>query len=65
MNQSSQNKVMSAGFKIIRADDYPSPRIKIKKAGQMEWSTLEKFETKAARNRKMQELLKSDYIIED
>lgn len=32
MNQSSQNKVMSAGFKIIRADDYPSPRIKIKKS---------------------------------
>lgn len=28
MDRQSQNKVIDAGFTIIRKDDYPSPRIK-------------------------------------
>ena len=28
MNLDSQNKVLKAGFMIIRKDDYPQPKIK-------------------------------------
>lgn len=48
MNLDSQNKVLKAGFMIIRKDDYPQPKIKYKQFGFPEWRTLEKFPTKAA-----------------
>lgn len=56
MDQKSQCKVMAAGFRIIRADDYPQPRIKFKDAKTENWKTLAKFETKAARDRSMEQL---------
>jgi hypothetical protein len=65
MTMSDQLKVIKAGFVLIRADEYPTIRIKIKDGKSMEWRTLEKFETKAARDRKMRDLLKSDMIITD
>jgi hypothetical protein len=66
MNATSQQKVIAAGFTIIRADDYPNIRIKHKKQGShQDWVTLEKFETKAARDRRMAELLQSPMVIED
>ena len=66
MNATSQQKVIAAGFTIIRQDDYPNVRIKHKKQGShQDWVTLEKFETKAARDRRMAELLLSPMIIED
>lgn len=65
MDTSSQMKVMAAGFRIIRTDDQPSPRIKVKENGNYEWRTLEKFETKAARDRWFKELLKDEKTIND
>jgi len=65
MDQSSQLKVIAAGFQIIRADDQPSPRIKYKDKDHNEWTTLQKFETKAARDRQFKELLKVSIIIND
>jgi len=65
MDTNSQMKVMAAGFRIIRTDDQPSPRIKVKENGNYEWRTLEKFETKAARDRRFIELLKDGKIIQD
>lgn len=63
MDSKSQQKVIAAGFTILRCDDHPSPRIKYKGKGQQEWLTLEKFETKAARDRAFNERLeKSNYI---
>lgn len=57
---------MAAGFKIIRKDDYPQPRIKIKTNEQgSDWRTLEKFETKAARDRAFEERLKDLMTISD
>ena len=56
---------MTAGFKIIRQDDSPSPRIKIKENGAYEWKTLEKFESKAARDRAFDKLLEDKKIIAD
>ncbi len=64
MNINSQDKVMAAGFKIIRTDDQPNIRIKYR-VGNGAWSTLEKFDTKAARDRRLKELLKDNLIVED
>lgn len=55
---------MAAGFKIIRTDDQPNIRIKYR-ISNGSWSTLEKFETKSARDRRFKELLKDNSIIED
>lgn len=47
MNLDSQNRVLKAGFMIVRKDEYPQPKIKYKQFGFPEWRTLEKFDTKA------------------
>jgi hypothetical protein len=66
MDQKSQLKVIKAGFRIIRTDDQPSPRIKVKDKTSNEWHTLEKdFASKAARDRRFNELLVSNIIIQD
>jgi hypothetical protein len=66
MNGNDQKKVIAAGFVIIRRDDTPAPRIKYKDKETHEWRTLHKdFASKAARDRKMDELLKIQTIIED
>lgn len=65
MDAKSQQKVIAKGFKIIRCDDYPSPRIKVKDKQHPEWSTLMTFVTKAARDREFKELLRLSIIITD
>jgi len=65
MNKRSQLKVIAYGFTIIRSDDQPSPRIKFIDKGHHDWKTLEAFETKAARDRRMALLLENAQIIED
>ena len=63
MRQSDNfEKIQKAGFKIIRADDAPSPRIKEWKSDSA-WVTMEKFDTKAARDRRMQQLLQEPDIV--
>ena len=64
MDQQSHIKVIKAGFGIIRKDDHPVPRIKIKDESS-EWRTLEDFKTKAARNRRFNELMQLQTIIND
>ena len=63
MESTSMYKLMAAGYMFIRPDDYPNARIKFRKQGSGEWKTLEKFETKAARDRRVKDLLQDDYII--
>lgn len=66
MDKLSHQKVVKAGFIIIRTDDSPSPRIKVKDKKSSEWRTLEKFETKTARDKRFKEYLESsDFIIQD
>jgi hypothetical protein len=65
MDATSQQKVIAAGFTIIRADDQPNIRVKVKDCRHKEWATLDKFDTKAARDRYMNELLKLPKIITD
>lgn len=65
MDAKSQSKVIAAGFKIIRADDQPNIRIKCKDSTSSDWHTLKKFETKAARDRKMAQLLNLQMVITD
>lgn len=65
MDTQSQQKVIRAGFMIIRPDDTPNIRIKYKGATLQSWTTLEKFETKSARDKRFQELLKDQNVIAD
>lgn len=65
MDLNSQNKVLKAGFTLIRKDDQPQPRIKYKQFGFSEWRTFEKFDTKAARDHRFKDLLHNSTIIED
>ena len=63
MTQDGQDKVLKAGFTVIRTDDQPNIRIKkLSRAGV--WQTLEVFHTKAARDRKFKEMLKDDFTIQ-
>lgn len=64
MDQNSREKIRRAGFRIIRADDYPCPRIKELK-GSSSWITLANYPTKAARDRSYKELLQQENVIED
>jgi hypothetical protein len=63
MESTSMNKLMVAGYMFIRPDDHPNIRIKFRKQDSGDWKTLEKFETKAARDRRIKELLEDDKII--
>ena len=65
MEQASQLKVMEAGFIILRADDQPTPRIKYKATGQHNWITLEKYPSKAARDRELAKYLELPTYIAD
>lgn len=66
MNSTDQKKLIIAGYTLVRRDDTPTPRIKIRSALTFEWQTLEKdFPSKAARDRRMGELLQSSTTIED
>lgn len=66
MDQKSQLKVIAAGFVIIRTDDSPQPKIKVKDSKSHEWHTyVTNFASKAARDRRFAELLKSKTIISD
>jgi len=64
MGTNDQDKVIATGFTIIRKDDCPNIRIKYR-VGNGAWKTLEKFDTKAARDRRLKELLKDNLIVED
>lgn len=65
MSIDDQNKVKAAGFTVIRKDDHPVPRIKFSSGKNGGWSTLEKYNTKAERDRAFKELLEQRYIIAD
>lgn len=66
MNLRDQEKLFKAGFVLVRPDDQPSPRIKIKDGKSSEWRTLNKpFPTKAARDWELAQLLTLDTVIQD
>lgn len=66
MNLRDQKKLFKAGFVLVRPDDQPSPRIKIKDGKSSEWRTLNKpFPTKADRDRELNQLLTLDTVIQD
>lgn len=65
MNINSRNKLIKAGWKIIRKDDYPEPRIKIATGQNGAWRTLEKYKSKAERDRMFTILLSADKTIDE
>jgi len=65
MTQKDQIKVMSAGFRILRADMFRM-QIKYKKESHPDWCVLENnFKTKKALLERMNYLLKAPNVIED
>jgi hypothetical protein len=65
MERKSMEKLMQAGYTFIRTDDQPNIRIKYREKGSGDWKTLEKFDTKAARDRKFSQLLDLSLFITD
>lgn len=65
MNINSRNKLIKDGWKIIRKDDYPEPRIKIATGQNGAWRTLEKYKSKAERDRVFTILLSADKTIDE
>lgn len=63
MRQADNNeKLVKAGFQIVRPDDNPSPRIKLWKK-DFSWVTISKYTTKAARDRDLEKMLEDDHVI--
>jgi hypothetical protein len=66
MDATNQQKLLDAGFTIIRKEDQPTIRVKYKNATQREWKTLESnFQSKASRDRYVDMLLKNRMTVED
>lgn len=65
MDRKSQDKVLKAGFTIIRKDDYPQPRIKARYTAGSDYRTYGKYDTKAARDQAFAILLKDEKVISD
>lgn len=65
MNINSRNKLIKDGWKIIRKDDYPEPRIKIATGLNGAWRTLEKYKSKAERDRMFTVMLTADKTIDE
>lgn len=66
MNGTDQQKLVRAGFTIIRKEDHIRLIIKFKGPGARDWRTLEKgFASKAALERRMNELLKDEKTVQD
>lgn len=63
MDQQSHLKCLKAGFKIIRKDDHPSPRIKVIEKGNDQWHTLGRYETKAERDRHFEQMRNQPNIL--
>lgn len=60
-----EKKLIAAGFTLIRRDDLPKPRIKFKSKDNFEWRTMSgPFDTKTARDREANNLLKISTVIE-
>lgn len=65
MRIDDQNKLIKAGFSIIRKDDNPTPRIKMCTGTNGGWKTLQKFGTKAERDSEFARLLNHEKTITD
>lgn len=60
-------KILAAGLTVIRKDDTLGPRITqlvLSGSRSLSWKTFEKFDTKAARDRRFKELLQAENVID-
>lgn len=58
----NNEKLRAAGFRIIRPDDTPAPRIKEWISNGV-WVTMKVYTTKAARDRGLKEILMDPKIV--
>ena len=70
MDRASKEKLLKAGYVFLRTEDVCKPdgkkaRIRYSKEHGV-WKVLGEFDTKAARNREVQELLKKpDFLLDE
>ncbi|MGL4518428.1 MAG: hypothetical protein ACRCUJ_01650 [Phocaeicola sp.] len=65
MTRSDQNKLLRAGFEIIRKSDYPGVCIKSRKDEKSDFTIKRSFTTKTERDMVAKQMLSCDNIIED
>ena len=65
MDYESKQKVIAAGFTILRSEDQPTTRIKCIRPGDHHWNTWQKYDTKAERDRQLKKLLSEPNYIQD
>lgn len=63
MSITDQQKLIKAGFTIIRKQDDPTPRIKASTGSG--WAVLQTYKTKKERDKAFSNLLKDEMIITD
>lgn len=65
MNKKDIQKLLNAGYTLLRKDDTHGPSIKFKNRESSEWTRLGQIHpTKSARDRIMTDLLESHYHLE-
>ena len=65
MNDESHLKLIQDGFTIIRIDDFPGIRIKFKDVEHPEWTEMNTYPSKYARDKALGELVAQPFIIND
>lgn len=65
MDQRSQIKVIEAGFSIVRCDDSPNIRIKIRNQQHRNWTTFGQYATIEERDRRFKRLLLNSKFLSD
>ena len=65
MKHNDLNKLIRAGFTIVRVADFPSTCIKFRNDVDKGFRILKEFHSKVDRNRALQELLTDPMTVED
>lgn len=65
MNDESHLKLIKEGFTVIRSEDFPGMRIKFKDVEHPEWTEMNTYPSKYARDKALGELVAQPFIIND
>ena len=65
MKHADQNKIIEAGFVIVRSADFPSPCIKMRDKVEQGFRIFETFNSRIQRNHRLQDMLKDKKTVDD
>lgn len=60
MHKLDRQKLLDAGYTILRSADIPTPRINVTETSCGAWKCWKKFDTKAQRDRVVQRILNNE-----